>query len=92
MKKSSVLQSISKELQLSYENQELFTKFLNKNNQLSDLEFYKEFKINFPWIDYAFKYQNLVRQKRIDNHLLFFKVIVIISMIFGFISALFYLI
>jgi len=88
MKKSNLLKAIGKELKLSYEDQEQFSNFFNENNKLKDDEFYKNFKSTFPWVDYKFKYENLVRQRRIDNHLLFFKVITIISIVIGLISAL----
>lgn len=87
MNKSNVLKAISKEFKISLDDQELFTKFLNENNQLGDSEFYNKFKVEFPWVEYTYKYQNLVRQRKIEGHLLFFKVIAIISLIIGFLSV-----
>ena len=87
MKKLDVLRSISKNFNISLDDQELFTKFLNENNELNDHDFFEKFKIEFPWVDYTYKSQNILRQKRIDNHLLFFKVLTIISLVIGFLSV-----
>lgn len=89
MKKINVLKSISKEFKISLDDQELFTKFYNENNKLSDNDFYEKFKVEFPWVEYAYKHQNIARQRKIENHLLFFKVLTIISIVLGFIAAIF---
>ena len=87
MEKLDVLKSISKEFNISLDDQELLAKFQKENTELNDFDFYEKFKVEFPWVEYAYKHQSLVRQRRIDNHLLFFKILTIISLIIGFFSV-----
>ena len=87
MKRSDNLKEISKQLKLSYEDQGSFTDFLESNDQLNDDEFYKKFESTLLWVKYKFKSQNLAKQNSINNHLLFFKVIVIISLVIGVLSV-----
>jgi hypothetical protein len=82
--KNYVLKEIADELEIGYEEQRLFTEFLDENSKLNNDEFYKKFEASFSWVEYLFKCQNLIRQRKIESHLKFFKVLTIISMIIVF--------
>lgn len=88
MNKKDVLSNITNLFALKADSKKALVDFYNENKDIPDNEFYQKLNTSLPWVDYSFKLENLWRLKRIDNHLLFFKVITIISIIIGVLIAL----
>lgn len=88
MTRESVLKVIVKELNIGREDAQLLATFLKENKDLNDFEFYEKLNKSFPWLELAFKYKYVSNLNKIESHLIFFKVLAIISIIIGVISVL----
>jgi len=88
MEKNTLLKNLTETVFIDNDVKHKLDEFYKANNHLPDNDFYEQFNKTFPWIEYHLKLSSIWRLKRIDNHLMFFKVITIISIIVSIIIAL----
>ena len=86
MERENVLSAITKELGIGEANAKLLANFTEENKELGEFEFYDKLKKTFPWFELAFRYKNLSNLSKIEKHLYFFKMLTIISIVFGVIA------
>ena len=91
MKRETVLKAISEQLGFNRESMELLAEFYKENKELSEFEFYEKLQKTFPWFELSFKYQNALKLNKIEKHLFFFKVLTIVSLVFGAVAFLIFI-